>query len=71
MPPRFSFNTDLTLGVNAPLKVHYVVAYSEAIIRYSINGNRPIIRERDLESSPAMRHMEMPSSTRAPPVHPR
>jgi hypothetical protein len=31
MPPRFSFNTDLTLGVNAPLKVHYLVAYSEAI----------------------------------------
>jgi hypothetical protein len=24
MPPRFSLNTDLTLGVNAPLKLSFV-----------------------------------------------
>jgi hypothetical protein len=36
MPPRFSLNTDLTLGVNAPYEILYEVRYFDYVVKVAI-----------------------------------
>jgi hypothetical protein len=51
IPPRFSLNTDLTLGVNAQISIHYFLEVLNFFRNYYVFQKNEIFWNENIESS--------------------